>query len=538
MAENKFLEALHKAENRTLTENGSVAYKSTLSEFADQFGLAGSYRGRSLDAVFSDMERLWKVDPTMALRFIFYLRAITRKVKIDSERTTDSAVKGQGVRDEVFKRLLWVAKYHEDSFYKNIVFLPIVGSWKDVWQLLFYDVNLGVNAIDHDAMFELISTFISDDIKVDLIKKFLPRIKASSKCKTPWTKITNKLAKEFATYCGMTYAEYNHFKVSGTAHDFQKLMCSGNYAAIDWNKVPGKALNLITKGKFIEKHGLVEKFTEWVLSKDKTKFTGYVYELFNAVKPYLRRDGNFPLHKKLVFDKQFDTLIENAEKDGKITGNVWCALDTSGSMGSHINGSNITAYDVCVSLGIFFSSLNKGAFHKNVIMFDDVSRVKQLEGSFTDMASQIAFSSIAWGGTDFLSVVREIVRIRKNNPQIPLEDYPNTLIVVSDMQFNTFDGDVDGNYAEMKRMLCEVFPQEFVDGMKFIWWNCISRVPNFPATIEDGGCYFLSGFDGSIIQLLLGGEVVDKETGEKKRLSMEELIESALNQEVFSLVEA
>lgn len=538
MAENQFLEALHKSENRTFTENGSVAYKSTLSVFANQFGLAGSYRGRDLDVVFNDMEKLWNVDPTMALRFVFYLRAITRKIKIDSERSTDSVVKGQGVRDEVFKRLLWVAKYHEDSFYKNIVILPLVGSWKDVWQLLFYDVNLGVNAIDHEKMFSLISSFLDDDVKVDLIKKFLPRIKASSKCKTPWTKITNKLAKEFATYCGMTYAEYNHFKSSGTAHDFQKFMCSGNYAAIEWKKIPGKALNLIAKGKFVENHGLVEEFKDWILSTDKAKFTGYVYELFNAMKPYLRR--NIPLHKKIVFDKQFDTLIENAQKDGKITGNVWCALDTSGSMGALVSKtSNITAYDVCVSLGIFFSTLNKGAFHKNVIMFDDVSRVKQLEGSFTDMASQIASSSTAWGGTEFLSVVNEIIRIRKSNPQIPLEDYPSTLIVVSDMQFNTFDGDVDGNYAEMKRRLCEVFPQEFVDDMKFIWWNCISRVENFPATIEDGGCYFLSGFDGSIIQLLLGGEeVVDKETGEKKRLSMDELIESALNQEVLSLVEA
>ena len=38
---------------------------------------------------------------------------------------------------------------------------------------------------------------------------------------------------------------------------------------------------------------------------------------------------------------------------------------------------------------------------------------------------------------------------------------------------------------------------------------------NFPATIDDGGCYFLSGFDGSIIQLLLGGEQKDEITGEK-----------------------
>ena len=39
--------------------------------------------------------------------------------------------------------------------------------------------------------------------------------------------------------------------------------------------------------------------------------------------------------------------------------------------------------NVCMSLGIYFSTLNEGAFHKNVIMFDSTSRVKQLSGSFT-----------------------------------------------------------------------------------------------------------------------------------------------------------
>ena len=39
------------------------------------------------------------------------------------------------------------------------------------------------------------------------------------------------------------------------------------------------------------------------------------------------------------------------------------------------------------------------------------------------------------GSTNFQSVVDEIVRIRKSNPNIPLEDYPSTLLVVSDMQF-------------------------------------------------------------------------------------------------------
>ena len=133
--------------------------------------------------------------------------------------------------------------------------------------------------------------------------------------------------------------------------------------------------------------------------------------------------------------QQFDNLILTGKKNGgAITGNVWCALDTSGSMSSQIPGSDVTALDVCKSLGIYFSTLNEGAFHKNVIMFDSTSRVKQLSGSFSEMWDQIPYD--AMGSTNFQSVVDEIVRIRTKNPNIPLSDYPKTLLVVSDMQFN------------------------------------------------------------------------------------------------------
>ena len=91
----------------------------------------------------------------------------------------------------------------------------------------------------------------------------------------------------------------------------------------------------------------------------------------------------------------------------------------------------------------------------------------------------------------------------------------------------------------MKQKLSTVFPQEFVDSMKFVWWQVNGRrTTDMPATLDDGGNYFFSGFDGSVITLLLGGDaqVVDQTTGEKRTPTMEELIEIAMNQEVLSLV--
>ena len=47
---------------------------------------------------------------------------------------------------------------------------------------------------------------------------------------------------------------------------------------------------------------------------------------------------------------------------------VYFLLDTSGSMQCGV--ADTTAYDICISLGVYFSSLNEGAFQDHVIMFD------------------------------------------------------------------------------------------------------------------------------------------------------------------------
>ena len=234
MEKNRFTEAMG-FENKgqlTFTENGATALFTTGSLLVDQFGLAGNYRGRGIEKVFEDQRAIWDENPDMALRFPFYLRMVTRKTKVNPENITDKVQNGQGARDEAFKRLLWVAKNHYDSFVKNVWLLPIIGSWKDIWTLMYYDLSFEVNAINHEDMFDIIKQGFACETHVDLVKKFMPRIKSSKKCTTEWTKVTNKLAKEFASYLGLTFAEYNKLKATGTAHEFQKIICGRRYDEI------------------------------------------------------------------------------------------------------------------------------------------------------------------------------------------------------------------------------------------------------------------------------------------------------------------
>ena len=534
--------------NITFTENGAVTFLTSGKAIIDQFSHAGTAIGRPIDTVFMEQAQLWDEDPDSALRFPFYLRLITRKVKVSENEKTDAVQKGAGLRDEAFKRILWVAYNQPDVFKRNAWLLPVVGSWKDLWALMLLDME-NENKLDKNFVFSIMAAGLDDSTQCDLIRKYMPAIKSAEKCKTERAKTLNVLAKAFAAFLGLNAKQYRKMKASGTAHDFQKLICSRSYADIDWKTIPGRALTHLISGKFLDNHGLTQDYLEWVMSQPTVKFTGYVYELGKKLDAMGRNLSmvNAPSKAAALYtiNKQFDGLIELAKKDqGGLKGNVLCAIDTSGSMNSSVSGvPGLTSYDVCISLGIYFSELNEGYFHNTVAMSDDTSRVMKLSGTFAEKWEAIRNARIAWGSTNFLSLVRLLVSERKKYPSIPESEFPQTLLVVSDMQFNPTGGwdyrveRETTNQEEARRILREAFSDEFVDNFNFIWWYCASRDGaghDVPATMDQGGNYMFSGFDGSIVTLLLGGDEQTRPDGTP--LTMEEMVNKALSQEIFSFV--
>lgn len=534
--------------NLTYTENSAVTFLTSGKAIIDQFAHAGTAIGRPINQVFAEQAQLWAEDPESAVRFPFYLRLITRKVKLSEEKKTDAVQKGAGLRDEAFKRILWLAYNQPEVFNRNAWLLPVVGSWKDLWTLMLLDMD-NKNRIDKNFVFSIMAAGLDDETQCDLIRKYMPAIKANSKCKTDRAQTLNTLAKAFASFLGLSVKEYRKMKASGTAHEFQKLICARAYADINWNTIPGRALTNLVSGKFLSNHGLTDSYLKWVMSQPTVKFTGYVYELgmkLDAMGHNLSMNQT-PNRAAALYtiNKQFDGLIELAKKDqGGIKGNVLCGLDTSGSMGSDIQGvPGLTSYDVCVSLGIYFSELNTGAFHNVVAMFDDTSRVMKLSGTFSEKWEAIRNATTAWGSTNFLSLVRLLANQRRKHPNLPESEFPQTLLVVSDMQFNptgrwSLRAEREStNQEEARNILREVFSEEFVKNFNFIWWYCASRDGaghDVPATMDQGGNYMFSGFDGSIVTLLLGGDEQVKPDGTP--LTMEEMVQKALSQEIFSFV--
>jgi hypothetical protein len=518
---NAFLNASTKKDTRTA--NGALSNSSTGSTLVDQFAKAGSHRERSMKDVDIDMARLWADSPIDTLRFTFYLRLITRRVAGFYE--TEEPQRGQGNKDESLKRMLWIAYNHPEVFYANLWLVPLVGCWKDLWVLMGIDYK---NQLDHSKFFDLMKKGLAHEDMKDMVLKYLPQIKAKSKCKTPRAIVLNNLAKEFAKHCSLSYREYREMKTAGVGHVFQQQISKGLFDDIQWNHIPGKALTNLVSGKFLANNKLEDKYLKWIQKQPTAKFSGYVYELYRKAN-----SSKLTPIQKHTYDKQFEGLLQLAKSNnGSIKGNVWCALDTSGSMGCQVTDKT-TALDICVSLGIYFSALNEGAFKDHVIMFDSKSKLLKLKGTFSEKCKQVPSDSM--GSTNFQSVIDEIVRIRKQNPQIPIEDYPSTLLVVSDLQFNpsgvSYSDTRRGNVSEKTNYETAMAKLSAVGLPKItiVWWNVNGNTKDFPSTMDDPGTYMFSGFDGAVISTLLGG----KEQKTIENHSMEDAVQDALHQEIL-----
>lgn len=520
------------------TQNGAISNAGSGNSVLDYFAKCGTYRYRDQVAVNADMALAWAENPLHTLQVMFYNRAVTRKAK-DLYNTEPEMMRGQGNKDEFIRTLKWLEENHPNTLYANLWAIPTFGCWKDFW----YDSpSTGLyHYVDTKQVYRLIKSAMKHEYHVALLAKYLPKIRSSSAVKNDRHRRLNAFAKGLCKYLKWTERDYRKFKSNPSyiAHQFQRDISAANWTDIDWNMVPGKALfSLSSKagkdGKtFIQRHGLEESYIKWLAKQPVAKFTGYPFELLKAY------NGNKTASSKMTIDKQFEGLLEKARTDvnsslfGK---NVLCALDTSGSMESVVDNNGTRAIDVCLSLGIYFASLNTGSFKDYVIMFDSKSELKKLTGTtFTQKVDVVNSWKTAWGSTNFQSVIDEIVRVRKSNPSIPVEDYPSIILCVSDMQYND-TGSNTSNYEEAKSKFASVG----LPCPTFIWWNVNGRYSKgneVPSTLDDAGTVLVSGFDGAVITSILGGvdkKVVDEKTGEVRKLNPLEMMEEALNQSLLN----
>ena len=527
----------------TTSGNGALKLTSTGDPFVDQFGLISQYRQlRPYSSVSKDMQELWNIDPMYTLKLLFYIRLITRKVKFSNGTETSKVQKGAGLRHEAFMRMLWLAVNHSDVFYKNLPLFITIGSWKDIIQLMSYDLQYhgwDNRVLDFNKISDFILAGLENPNTCNLVKKFLPTIKARSKCRTLESQadtiigkfLTHKLfdSGEFSPKLhSKNYHLYRKLKSSGTAHEWQQMISRSQFN-IDFSKVHGRALALLVSGNYLKNHNLEKDYENWIKKQPVAKFTGFVYELFKGL------NLNSPLYKKYTIDKQFENLIQTAKEGSSTESSFIVARDVSGSMSSNVKGLTISSNDVAKSMALYFSYLLKGNFANSYIEFSHKPILKYWEGnSPTD--KYLKNINYCFGDTNFLGIADLFIEIYKHTS---IEKFPTGLICISDGEFND-SGDNKTNFQSFKKRLLKAgFPKDYVDNFKIVLWDIPNAFysfdeirPKFESYADTPNFFYMGGLDPAGITFLLGGEV-NKSIPKTPR----ELFETAMNQEIMDYIQ-
>jgi len=542
---NTFLKQGYKQSAKTKSfGNGAVKFITTGNDFVDQFGKVSQYKAqRPFQEISKDTQLLWSQNKFMALCFIFYIRIITRKVTLSDGKCTKTTQRGQGLKHEGIFRMMWVALNDPEVFWKNIPLFISIGSWKDIIAMLSYDLQYNGwknRVLDWDSFGKLILAGLENSNTTNLVKKYLPQIKANKQCKTLEAQADNIIAKWLCSLLFGAkenqygfYKQYRKMKVSGTAHKWQQLISRGQHNLIDFNTVHGRALAQLVSGKYLKNQHLEEVYEKWIMNKPVAKYTGYVYELLSPVKNGYD-NVNLKRYQKETINKQFYGLIETA-KQGMLPNDsgLMVVVDTSSSMTSNVPGTKISSYDVAKSMALYFSYLLKGVFSKSWMEFNDSAVLKKWAGD-NPVDNLQNDNSEAYGSTNFQSVTKLFVSLFKKG--VPISDFPKGILCLSDGCFNHAGGNKTNREKMLKVFEKEGFPKDYINNFKIILWDIPNSYYGTPQTTfeefaDAPNLFHISGLDGSAVAFITG---VEAQKYEPK--TSEELFAAAMNQEIMGLL--
>jgi hypothetical protein len=305
--------------------------------------------------------------------------------------------------------------------------------------------------------------------------------------------MANSLRKSF----GLTPKEYRKLIVNSTDVVEQK-MCAKNFSEIDYSKVPSLAA---ARYQISFRKNDAERYNAYLVELQKPKEERKVKINAEAVYPYdIVKSLNRGVWEVAV--EQWKSLPDFLEGSNDM---ILPVVDVSGSMETPASRTgSLTCMDVSVSLGLYISERNKGPFQDCFITFSESPSLQKLSGNLKERYEQLKRSE--WGmSTDLVEVFNLILR-QATKHNVPQEEMPSKILILSDMEFNRAVNE-DDTAIEAIRKKYESYGYEMP---AVIFWNIRSRIggSNIPVRFDENGTALVSGFSPSIMKSILGGKSI------------------------------
>ena len=480
---NAFIETLTEMQNimdnLKRTENGALAYNSTMDKVYDMFAFGGAYRSRTDDEVIALYANAYAQSPVLATKCLFYLRDVRG---------------GQGERRFFRVAFRWLIKTHEDEARKLLSFIAEYGRWDDLIEVC-YGTNLWMAAIAIIA--ERLNKDLASENECSLLAKWMPSINASSK-------ETKKKAYSIMNCLGMTPRIYRKIlsRLRKKINVLERLMSANEWDKIEFDKIPSKA-GILYKDAFQRREILQKRYEDFVTSEDTKVNAGtlYPYEVVKKAR-----------HTTSLVDAAAINMYWNNLPDyfNGQSNSMMCVCDTSSSMRWGWTGSSVEPIDVAISLSIYAAEHNEGPFKDCYISFASRPQFIKIKGEDIVTKTDYIYSKNLVDDTN-LEAVFDLLRRGCISHKWEPQEMPKTLVIISDMEINEGVSELnwrDSNSA-VKGLMEQIRDKWIADGLeryfpKLVYWNVNARFN----TILDMGpnVSYVSGCSPILFEQVVSGK--------------------------------
>jgi hypothetical protein len=462
---NSFINALQTRD--AFTENGMVTHSTSGGKVLDLFYHIGGSRELGNDEILSLVVRAFDEDPLLTVKNIFYNRDIRG---------------GQGERRSFRIMFNWLCSTHPDIAIKNLPNVPFYGRWDDLFEAIGTPVWM--------YAFDLIASALKAGDK--LCAKWMPRE----------NKKNSNIAHALREYMGLTPKQYRKL-LAGNTQVVENFMCKHEWGAIDYNHIPSMA-----SAKYRHAFGKhdFERYSGWLASLEKPESGNKIHadaifphtivqEYLNSVRNiyYGYGTGRTIGGVDATLEAQWKALPDYVP-DGQ---SFIPVCDLSGSMSS--NGNLPMA--VSASLGIYLSQRNKGPFKDAFITFSRSPSLQVLSGNLMNRLTEMRLSSIAENTN--LELVFKMILEKSVASRVPANEMPNTILIISDMQFDQCIARPSDTAMDMIRRNYSTYGYTLPN---VVFWN-VNSLGGVPVKIDENGTALVSGFSPSVMKNLLSGEM-------------------------------
>ncbi|MFM7679796.1 MAG: DUF2828 family protein [Roseiflexaceae bacterium] len=436
------------------TANGMLARASTASALVDLFYKVGAMRGGDVLPLF---QAALLEDAEKALRMALWSRDVRG---------------GAGERQHFRNMLIFLEQHYPQYALALLPKIPEVGRWDD---LLVFTKQL------QPAAFALIREALQQ--KNGLAAKWMPR--------------KGKEAEQLRAFLGFSPKRYRKTLVTLTAV-VESQMCAKEWGAIKYEHVPSQAAARYRKAFYRRDQ---ERYDAYVTSavKGEAKVNAAAIYPHDIIKPLMvgapeRTPTDATVINHVV--AQWNAL-PNYVGDARILP----LSDVSGSMYTNVAGS-VQAVDISVALGLYLADKNVGVFKDTFLTFSASPQLLHMTGNIAEKLRQMVRSE--WGRNTNLHKAIDIILSTAIAGQVPADEMPQMLLVLSDMQFDA-DARLDRRAVQM---LSDKYQAAGYQMPQVVFWN-LNGYTNVPAEAHETGVAMVSGFSPSIMKAILAGNLAE-----------------------------